>query len=240
MSDAAKRFKPLPWPDVWPDATAFLLGLCLAWWQRWNTTDLIWSLWLASLVVGYGMVLWRLGEPIRELVAGMRADRSGTGAGAKLVTIALFVVGALFGVAFFTVHFGGFHFVHSIFLNFLFPVSPRPARGLVDFSVYAEVAARYWWFIPAAFLAERSGFQCAKRTADTAVTPAAIQARKARGDPMMAPYRNVIRLHLLIFFFGVAHFARLENFVVYAVVYAVYFFPWRLLRRGAAPAPLAG
>jgi hypothetical protein len=50
---------------------------------------------------------------------------------------------------------------------------------------------------------------------------------------MMAPYRNVIRMHLLIFFFAFAHFARLENFAVYAVVSAGYFFPWRLLRTGS-------
>jgi hypothetical protein len=37
-------------------------------------------------------------------------------------------------------------------------------------------------------------------------------------------------MHLLIFFFAFAHFARLDNFLVYAVVYAAYFFPWRLLR----------
>ena len=45
-----------------------------------------------------------------------------------------------------------------------------------------------------------------------------------------------MRMHSLIFFFFLAHFAKLENFAVYAVVYAVYFFPWRLLRRSAIPA----
>jgi hypothetical protein len=43
-------------------------------------------------------------------------------------------------------------------------------------------------------------------------------------------------MHVLIFFFFFAHFAKLENFAVYAVVYAAYFFPWRLLRRPEAPA----
>lgn len=48
---------------------------------------------------------------------------------------------------------------------------------------------------------------------------------------MMAPYRNVLRMHGLIFFFAFAHVARADAFFVYAVVYAVYFFPWRLARR---------
>lgn len=43
----------------------------------------------------------------------------------------------------------------------------------------------------------------------------------------MAPYKNVIRLRLLIFFFAAAHYAKLDELIVYAVVYAVYFFPWR-------------
>jgi hypothetical protein len=33
-------------------------------------------------------------------------------------------------------------------------------------------------------------------------------------------------MHGLIFFFAFAHFARLDNFAVYVVVYAVYFFLW--------------
>jgi hypothetical protein len=44
-----------------------------------------------------------------------------------------------------------------------------------------------------------------------------------------------MRMHLLLFFFFFAHFAGLENFAVYAAVYAVYFFPWRLARRPATP-----
>ena len=109
-------------------------------------------------------------------------------------------------------------------------------------SLYWEVFQRYWWFLPAAAIAERAAFRFPPAEpaapADTAVTAEAIAARKARNARaalsmvgMMAPYRNVIRLHLLIFFFAGAHFAKLDNFLVYAVVSAVYFFPWRLLRK---------
>ncbi len=53
-----------------------------------------------------------------------------------------------------------------------------------------------------------------------------------------AAYRNVVRMHLLIFFFVGAAILHLEGVPVYAVVYAVFFFPWRLLR-GKRPAPAA-
>ena len=150
------------------------------------------------------------------------------------------LIGGLFLLAFFTVHFGGFHFVHSVFLRLFFPLEPRAPMVTPDWSFYLEVFRRYAWFLPAAALAERAAFRlepAEEPPDDLAVTPEAIAARKARNARrggmtcLMAPYRNVVRLHLLIFFFAAAHFARIENFLVYAVVYAVYFFPWRVLRR---------
>jgi hypothetical protein len=41
----------------------------------------------------------------------------------------------------------------------------------------------------------------------------------------------------VIIAFGAVHAARRESFAVFAVIYALYFFPWRLLRR--APAAVA-
>ena len=46
-------------------------------------------------------------------------------------------------------------------------------------------------------------------------------------------------MHLLIFFFAAVHGAGVDGFAVYAVVYAVYFLPWRLLRRGGDRAQAA-
>jgi hypothetical protein len=37
-------------------------------------------------------------------------------------------------------------------------------------------------------------------------------------------------MHVIIIAFGAVHAARRESFAVYAAVYAIYFFPWRLLR----------
>jgi hypothetical protein len=110
----------------------------------------------------------------------------------------------------------------------------------LGWETYGEVLWRYWIFLPAAFIAERAGFKAAEKAQmkdDGAVTVEAIARRKARnaqGAAMMAPYKNVVRMHLLIFFFAGASFAKLDSFIVYAVVYAVYFFPWKLLRKPKA------
>jgi hypothetical protein len=194
------------WLSAWPDALAFGAGLAVAWYAGWNATDLVWSLWLASLVVGYAMIVWLIFS--------------------RATTPAL-MVGGLFLLAFFTVHFGMFHLVHSVFLSLFFPVAPR-GDGFVNLSLYTEVASRYWMFLPVAALAERDHFH---RPAPATNAKEAFSAFTGKqGGAMMSPYKNVVRLHLLIFFFAAAHFLELDHFLVYAVVYAVYFFPWRLLR----------
>ncbi len=198
------------WRAAWPDALAFAAGLLIAGLAGWDTGDLIWSLWLSSLVVGYAMLAWAI------------FSRAWGRAGEML--------GGLFLLAFFTVHFGMFHVVHSMFLGQFFPLDGMRGSGTPD---YVEVVTRYWIWVPVAFFAERAAFRKPPPRVlnTTSVKAADIDARKARdgGALMMKPYLNVIRLHLLIFFFAAAHALKWESFAVYAVVYAVYFFPWRLI-----------
>jgi hypothetical protein len=241
------------WSSAWPDALAFVLGLGVAWMAGWTTTDLVWSLWLSSLVVGYSTIVWTILRPGLDIVRAASRDRAftqqvvGTHRVAAGVGIGILVFGGLFMLAFFTIHFGGFHYVHSQFLYMFFPLDGGDAGRVATagMSTYLEVARRYWQFLPSAFLAERAGFlrQPQPTTDDLAVTPLAIAARKAasarRSGTMMAPYRNVMRMHGLIFFFALAHFAHVDSFIVYAVVYAVYFFPWRLVGKQGAQASSA-
>lgn len=241
------------WASAWPDALGFAFGLGLAKIAGWTTTDLVWSLWLASLIVGYATIVWTIIRPGVDIARGAWRERTLTAqvikeykAGA-LVGTSILLVGGLFMLAFFTVHFGGFHYVHSQFLNAFFPLDgTAPGRaGTAGMSTYLEVARRYWQFLPAAFLAERAGFlrPPALTKADLSVTVAAIAARKAANAQgrglFVAPYRNVVRMHALIFFFAFAHFAGMDSFAVFTVVYAAYFFPWRLLSKGAQSAQSA-
>lgn len=240
------------WHSAWPDAVAFCSVLAVAWWSRASATDLVWSLWLSSLVVGYAVIVWTLAGPViaavpvawRNRTMAVKSLVEAPGTAAVIVVLAL--LGGLFVLAFYTVHFVGFHYVHAGLLRSFFPLGGdySGSATLRDAPMYAEVARRYWVFLPAAFLAERAAFLRRPepvRRPDVSVTAQAIAARKAgnRDAPpsrMLVPYKKVLRMHGLIFFFAFAHFARLDNFAVYAVVYAAYFFPWRLLRRPEAAA----
>ncbi|MDP3071550.1 MAG: DUF6498-containing protein [Opitutaceae bacterium] len=221
-------------PPGWLDAAGFAAGLLLAWLKGWQTTDLVWSLWLSSLVVGFTLIVWSIAGPAIVRLPQIWRDRGFVAAslGDAIPAGAISVLGGLFLLAFFTVHFGGFHFGHSVFLASFFPI--EPGRGLPGWATYAEVVARYWVWLPVAFLAERSAF---RRVPKPAAKQAKARPKAVRNDgALLAPYKNVVRMHLLIFFFAGAHFAGLDNFAVYAVVYAVYFFPWAWLwsKRAAA------
>ena len=249
MKPAAFDPKPDGWAQAWPDGLAFVGGLAVAGFSGWNTTDLVWSLWLASLVVGFASILWSLFSP--GILVGVAAGRDGAfarsqSAGAVLITVGTLWSGALVMAAFFAVHFGLFHYVHSVFLQTFFPMVAAGGANLQPSAeLYRTVAGNYWAFLPVAFLAERAAFSLTPSATpdppDTSVKAADIAARKARNRErggmtgVMGPYKNVVRLHLLIFFFAFAKFAALENFFVYAVVYATYFFPWRLWRKSTTP-----
>lgn len=230
MDAAGNSPPPVPdtlspgWRSAWPDALALAGGLGLAWWLQWQARDLVWSLWLSSLVVGYAMIVWMIFSPL--LVVERNAALEGASGLARTTLGGAYLVGALFLLAFFTFHFGMFHFVHSIFLNAFFPVLATPGRGFASAALYLHVARDYWPFVLVAAVAERGAFRLP-------AVGASLASLKNTGNGFMEPYKNVVRLHLLIFFFAFTHFAHLDNFIVYAIVYAVYFFPWRLVKAGA-------
>src|SRR3954471_4164703 len=102
------------WVDAWPDALAFIGGLAVAWWAGWATTDLVWSLWLSSLVVGYAMIVWMIFAPAVFLGQQIGGSDTLTINGKKIALGALggsaLLLGGLFLLGFFTIHFGMFHF----------------------------------------------------------------------------------------------------------------------------------
>ncbi len=186
------------------DLGAFLLGLGVAWALGWQTRDLVWSLWLSSLVVGYATLLL-------AIVFARPSDDSTTPA----------IITKVFVLLFFTVHFGGFHFVHSAFLAAFFPLTDDwTAIG----STYAVVFREYWPWLFAAAIAERHALldavlQRAKPPAGDRPTPLPFDTA--------GPYRNVVRMHLLIFVFAGLALAGIGGIGVYALVYAAYFWPRR-------------
>ncbi|MBL7077587.1 MAG: hypothetical protein ISS31_08950 [Kiritimatiellae bacterium] len=189
--------------DLVLDGLAFVVTVGLAAWLGWEAKDLIWGLWVSSLCVGYAYIVTTIVMAVVQAEGVGRVVMGGVG---------------VFMLAFFTVHFGMFHYVHSVFLNGFFPLIEE-GKGFPSLPVVLTTALReYWPIVVATFVSRWTDF------------PFRQKVSLSGQDTMMKPYANVIRMHLLIFVFAGLHAAGLSRYAVYPVLIA-YFFPWGVMLR---------
>jgi hypothetical protein len=237
---------------ILPDILAFAIGLAAAYHLKWNTRDLVWSLWLGSLVLGYLTLLSALAG---GAVIGFHAvSHKDFKKGKRMPAAFMGIAAGVFFLGFFSLHFGGFHAIHSVFLQQFFPVAGVPDDGFGDafinppllwLLVFKHLMAPYGLFLIPAIIAERQHVFMPLIKAIKAVrtdtvsdfrlsgkTKATVGKKSSpAGNAMSRPYVNVVRMHLLIFFFVAAHFLKVDSFLVYVVVSFVYFFPWSEFRK---------
>ena len=241
------------WPTlgrVLPDVAAFAIGLGTAWLLEWKTTDLVWSLWLGSLVLGYLTILSTVAAGV--YIGIMAICHAEFPRKHRLPAVLIGSAAALFFLGFFSLHFCGFHAGHAIFLSSFFPVAGLPTSAFSDAFmnplllwriVFRHLLTVYGVFLIPAVIAER-GHVFASITAAVKAVRGGIPKHslqefmqsgkgrdKAMRDPFIRPYVNVIRMHILIFFFALSYMLKAESFFVYAVVYLAYFFPWKAFRK---------
>jgi hypothetical protein len=150
---------------------------------------------------------------------------------------------ALFLLGFFSIHFCGFHAGHAAFLSMFFPIDSLRNENFFDAFmnpfllwkiVFQHVLPVYGIFLIPAIIAERkhvfsaliASVQRARNTLQMPVDAATISQLVKKNAAFSQSYKNVMRMHFLIFFFAMCQFAKIESFAVFAVVYFVYFFPW--------------
>ncbi|MCK4409460.1 MAG: hypothetical protein KAW67_05215 [Candidatus Eisenbacteria sp.] len=190
--------------DLALDVFAFAGTVACATIFRWEAQDVIWGLWVSSLTVGYATIVSNVVRGVRDVLRGYKV---------------LAVVGGLGALAFFTVHFGMFHFVHAVFLSGFFPLVESGEGSFDSLSTVAQSAASFWPLIVASFLSRLSD-----------ILPGS--PAPSGKDFFAAPYANVIRMHLLIFVFAGLHMADLSRLAILPVL-AAYFFPWKAVFRRA-------
>jgi hypothetical protein len=241
--------------DFLPSLFAFSFGLGLAYFFRWETRDLVWSLWLSSLVIGYLTILSVLATGV--VIALRVTTHEDIKPGHRLPVIFCGVILGLFFLAFFSFHFCGFHAGHSVFLNHFFPVEGLPSFGfgsafmnplLLWILVFEHLLKPYGLFLIPALIVEWrnvfgtliSAFQACRipPAGETDGTVLPVDPSKMNidfGQAIARPYSNVVRMHLLIFFFAACYFLKVDSFVVYAIVSLVYFFPWSAVAPAGSP-----
>jgi hypothetical protein len=192
----------MTWADFGPDLLAFAGTVLCALIFRWQAKDLIWGLWISSFTFGY---LWLLGALTCTIIYSPGDKKIG----------ALF--GGLFLAAFFTFHFGMFHFVHGVFLNEFFPLVPERHGPPGVFTLIGAALAAYWPFVLMTFVSRVRDFPWQRQQSDA-------------GKAMFLPYLNVVRMHILIFIFAPLYFLHVANLAIIPIL-LFYFFPWRVFNR---------
>ena len=182
------------------DLVSFSGTVLAAYLLHWRATDIIWGLWTSSLFVGYSTLMV-------GIIRGARGTFPRRPARA--------IVTALAGVIFFSIHFLGFHYGHSVFLNAFFPLIDSEGPPNLIMSAGTGLAL-YWPLVIASLLSRFPDLRS--------------EVRGEAEGMMASPYGNVVRMHLLIFVFAGLHIARLSGLAIYPVL-AAYFFPWGSLVR---------
>jgi hypothetical protein len=207
-----------------PDLTAFAFTLALAWYLDWEAADLVWGLWLSSLLVGYLVMLSQIVHlPVKAMHGALTGNERFPW---RQVVPGLAAIVAFFAflLAFFTLHFGAFHFGHGFLLEGFFPIDGMsyPDGALAFASFVGVLFVRYYGMVVASAVVQRR----------LILEPEGMKH-------VMQPYKSVLKMHLMIFLFAGLHAAGATNFAFYAVTLVVYFFPWRALKAGDVDMPAA-
>jgi hypothetical protein len=205
--------KSFPDPQLVPEVVVYLGTLLLAYLSGWTTKDLIWSLWLSSLVFGYLAVAAKSIRKVRQ-------------PGQTTLDVLLSTVGLIGALLAFTIHFGPFHYVYASILDLLMPLMSHPERVYIGkltwkgggwFSLWGTIAiavSRYWPVVVMNAWRDRS-----------------ILLSDATAETNLSPYKAILRLHFLVMGLGACYGLGLDSFPVYALVFTVLYPPVTLWRR---------
>ena len=196
------------------DLLAFIFSLSLAYVLGWSTKDLIWGLWLTSLLSGLSSFLIGFMRPVVRR-------------GAHPVERLIFGAIGILGLSFFALHFGGFHYIYATMLHGLIPLEPQPNRvylghlswtGTTPFSFFQSFTlalTNYWLFALVNMIHDYRQILEDRIDAET-----------------LGPYRSVLKLHILIMGLGLLWLIGIESFIVFTMVFALFYAPswmWRSL-----------
>lgn len=223
---------------VLPDLTALLVSLGAAWLLKWKTEDLVWNLWLASLVIGYATM-------ISLILASHKAannfhDPSDIWGHRKNTLSGEMRFGPYLMFAFFCFHSSAFYAMHVAFISSGFEnpdVNPKefwdsignPFRlwGLI----FEQILPVYFWMLLPILVSERGSLRRTyqKQHAAFIKISEGSESNNTMGVFMLKPYLNIMKLQFLIFWLLSFDNAERQQTWIYTLLFILYFFPWRAL-----------
>jgi hypothetical protein len=199
-------------------AGLFLVTSALAVWNGWNTADIVWSSWIASVVVGIGLMILSQASFSLFLASGRMNLRYGCAIVFLFVCIPPWVV---------------LHGLTAVLLYDVFPLLKTPLA--TDAILYTTLTS-YWPFVLASAASEFARLRSYWRLAE---------GMRAGGSyPFLFQGQIVVAAKMFLFVWLLAALgsAGLAEYALYPAL-VFYFFPWDavawrlLLRRGQGKQP---
>ena len=206
------------------DYLTFLAVVGIDYFLGWTTSDLVWSFWLSSICVGYLVIVTsalKIPITLKQLISSADIPKD------KKIKPEHLLIGSfvfsLFLIAFFSVHFLGFHIGHASFLKSAFPLegfSLRP-KGLIDFNflfdLFKILIPMYWPMVIVSLFNKREFLLPSAPEKDV---------KRLFRSFGLGPYQNILKIHFLIFIlFGLkeAGVDKLTTHLIVLVVFSVNF-----------------
>ena len=201
------------------DLAAFVFSLALAYVFGWRAGDLVWSLWLSSLAIGCAIfLLWIINEVGKDLRLNFSRKSFFARLFAPFRTILLLVLPL---TVLFALFYAGAHLFYSVFLNQSLPVIA--GQRSPNWAMYADIFRNYWLFLPVALMREhRAIISIFRRNKSREGAQTAFWVERCK---------SLVKTHILIFALAFFSFGSSESFFTYAIVSAVYFFPWEIMTK---------
>jgi hypothetical protein len=170
---------------------------------------------LRSVLISFEVLVFTsliFSAAVRKKNPGPDADKT------QLQRAVLFLPTAAFLLFFFVGHFGGFHAVHAVFLSLLVPAElniPIEIESFADgreylFSSFRGLVTAYWPYVLSVGIKNIFTYRDLFKT-------------ESKGNSMILPYRNVVRIHLLIFVLAPVALAGLGRPVTIIALFFFYF-----------------
>lgn len=200
--------------DVLSALAGFTVTVVAAVASGWQAADLVWGLWISSLITGYWLMLLATFGSLAEgrgFLYRYHWVKLEEGDASLRV-----LVSAVLLLFFFSTHFLLFHHIHQLITQRFFPLPGGEGGRLPFVLVVAESLRAYWPVVLVSLWVQHKPFQRALRD-----VPAVV---------IELPYHAVIRNHLMIFLVAGVNALGAGAWLLYALL-VFYFFPFDILRR---------
>jgi len=204
---------------------SFALGALAIYLNHWTVEDLVWGIWISSLIVGLIFLytnFWAI--PFQVLQSSGEALPKARRLAASIVVAVLFSL-------FYTLHFGGFHLGHAMFLSSFFPLerdgvvlnlfsAQSDAELINSLKVFFKALLEIFW--PLILL----NFWLSRETIFGRSTPNT-PGKSTKNISPMSVYVTVAKMHVLIFAMVGLKNANVVNVSIAYIVLFFFFFPLR-------------